>query len=363
MLVATGPYTTRTAGALAERVAATMNVPFEVPGAYLHLTGSIGIAVARDRDTAEDLVRNADTLMYRSKEIGADGFAVFDQAMRDWAMQRATVERDLHQAIEHGHLWLSYQPKMTLHSDAPVGFEALARWTHPTRGLVHPPDFIPIAEETGLISIIGTWALEEPCRQAAAWRKLNGGLAVPVAVNLSARQLAEPSLPDLVVKLLERSGAEPSDLVLEVTESAVLYDTDGVSSRLRRLRDAGVRISIDDFGTGYSSLSYLQRLPIDELKIDQTFVLRLPFEASSTAIIGAVINLAHAIGLDVVAEGVETEEQLNSLRGLSCDQAQGFYLARPEPAADATARVMAHVSNLAGSHRTESGLLIAGAQG
>jgi len=343
VMVATGPFTSKNAGTLAERVAATMQTPIEVNGSDLHLTGSVGIAVARTGDTAEDLIRNADTAMYRSKETGTDGYAVFDQPMRDWVMHRASVEGDLHQAIEDGQLWLSYQPKLALSSAGPAGFEALARWSHPTRGLVPPCEFIPVAEETGLISVIGAWAMEEACRQAAEWRAMNGDIAVPVAVNLAARQLADPKLPDLVAQALERSGAEPRDLVLEVTESAVLFDTDAVSKRLRRLRDAGVRISIDDFGTGYSSLSYLQHLPIDELKIDRAFVSRLPFEPSSTAIIGSVIGLAHAIGLDVVAEGVETLQQLEALRELRCDLAQGFFIARPEPAGRATLRVQAGV--------------------
>lgn len=343
VMVTTGPYTTRTASVLAERVATTMHVPFTIDGSDLHLTGSVGIAVARPGDSAEDLIRNADTAMYRSKEAGVDGFAVFDQPMRDWVMHRASMESDLHQAIESGQLWLGYQPKVAIGGGAPVGFEALARWTHPIRGAIAPGEFIPVAEETGLITIIGTWALEEACRQAATWRAMNGGLQVPVAVNLSTRQLAEPRLPDLIAQILERTGAEPRDLVLEVTESGVLLDTAAVSSRLRRLRDAGVRISIDDFGTGYSSLSYLQQLPIDELKIDRTFVSRLPFEPSSTAIIGAVIGLAHAIGLDVVAEGVETAAQLETLRLLSCDLAQGFHIAHPERAEDATNRLLRSV--------------------
>ncbi len=346
VMVATGPHTTKTASALAKRVATTMQVPFEIEGSYLHLTGSIGIAVRCPGDTAEDLIRNADTAMYRSKEAGINGYAVFDQPMRDWVMHRASMESDLHQAIESGQLWLGFQPKMSLDQTAPMSFEALARWSHPTRGLVPPAEFIPVAEETGLITIIGTWALEEACRQAAAWRELNGGCHVPVAVNLSARQLAEPRLPDLIAQILERTGAEPRDLVLEVTESGVLVDAPGVSSRLRRLRDAGVRISIDDFGTGYSSLSYLQQLPIDELKIDQTFVARLPFEPSSTAIIGSVINLAHAIGLKVVAEGVETAAQITSLRDLNCDLAQGFYIARPERAPEATARLLDDIAGI-----------------
>ncbi|MFZ6003676.1 MAG: putative bifunctional diguanylate cyclase/phosphodiesterase [Actinomycetota bacterium] len=344
VMVTTGPFDHETAYLLAQEVAETLRLPVDVDGSDLHLTGSVGIAVSQPGDTAEDLIRNADTAMYRSKEAGTDGYAVFDQPMREWAMRRASTERDLHQAIEQGEFWLGFQPKVSLVDGAQVGFEALARWNHPTRGLVPPAEFIPIAEDSGLISVIGAWALEQACAQAVTWRQLNQGLAVPVAVNLSARQLADPKLPDLIAKTLEATGARAGDLVLEVTESAVLYDTEGVSKRLRRLRDAGIRIAIDDFGTGYSSLSYLQQLPIDELKIDRAFVSQLPFEHSSTAIIGSVIDLAHAIGLTVVAEGVETLEQLDALRQLGCDAAQGFYIARPEPAAVATRRLQTNLN-------------------
>jgi diguanylate cyclase (GGDEF)-like protein len=337
VLVATGPYNAAATLRLAQQVAATMKTPIEVNGAELHLTGSVGVAVARRGDTAEDLIRNADTAMYRSKEQGTDGYAIFDQPMREWVMHRASTEHDLHQALERDELWLGYQPKVELADGNPAGFEALARWNHPTRGPVRPLDFIPIAEDSGLISTIGVWALESACRQAAAWRVLSGGLAVPVAVNLAARQLADPKLPDLIAEILDNAGARPDDLVLEITESAVLGDTEAVSKRLRRLRDAGVRVSLDDFSTGYSSLSYLQQLPIDELKIDRAFVSRLSDEQSSTAIIGSVIDLAHAIGLSVVAEGVETIEQFDTLRDLGCDLAQGFYVARPAPAPEATA--------------------------
>ena len=343
VMVATGAFTMSNVSTLAARVTDALAEPFTIDGTDLHLTGSVGIALARGGDTAEDLVRNADTAMYRSKERGTAGHAVFDQPMREWAMHRASTEHDLHQALEHGDLWLSYQPKVALDDGDLIGFEALARWNHPTRGLVPPAEFIPVAEDSGLISAIGLWALEAACRQAVQWRLLNNDLSVPVSVNLAARQLADPMLPDIVAQILETTGARAGDLVLEVTESAVLSDIEGVSKRLRRLRDAGVHISIDDFGTGYSSLSYLQQLPIDELKIDRSFVCRLPFEASSTAIIGSVIDLAHAIGLTVVAEGVETIEQLDALRTLRCDLAQGFYLARPEPADLATARVLSRL--------------------
>ncbi len=361
VLVFAGPLEAAAAHTRAREVAAVVQRPVEVDGAALHLTASVGIAVAVPGDSPDDLLRNADTAMYRSKERGSAGYAVFDQPMRDQVLHRASVERDLHTALASGQLWLSYQPKLDLSRGGPAGFEALARWTHPTRGLVSPVEFIPIAEDSGLITQIGAWALADACRQAAAWRTLNDGVAVPVAVNLSARQLADPALPDLIAGILETNGARPGDLVVELTESAVLMDLEGVSKRLGRLRDAGVRISIDDFGTGYSSLSYLQQLPIDELKIDRSFVSRVPVERSSTAIIGSVIDLAHAIGLTVVAEGVERADQLTTLRDLGCDLAQGFFIAHPEAAGDATTRLQQEMAVNRRAHEPKIAASSAGA--
>ena len=343
VMVETGPFNSEEIVRLAEQVGYATKAPVILDGSELFLTGSVGVAVARPGDTTEDLIRNADTAMYRSKELGPDSYAIFDERMREWVMNRASTESDLHLALERHELWLNYQPKVELATGRLDGFEALARWNHPTRGSVPPLAFIPIAEDSGLITDIGNWALEAACRQAAAWRVLNNGVPVPVAVNLAARQLADPKLPDCIAAALEKANAQPRDLVLELTESAILGNTEAVSRRLRQLRDTGIRISIDDFGTGYSSLSYLQLLPIDELKIDRAFVSKLDNAKSSTAIIGSVIDLAHAIGLTVVAEGVETVEQLNTLRELGCDLAQGYYIARPVPALEATAWLVGSV--------------------
>ena len=318
------------ASAMASRLAEVLKAPLRFEAQEIWLGGSIGIALARPGDSAEDLLRNADTAMYRAKENGRGGFAVFDQAMRDWAVLRLDIERDLHRAIERDELVLHYQPKVALDGGAPVGVEALVRWQHPERGLVPPGEFIPVAEETGLIVPIGQWVMRQAAAQAGDWRRANNGQAVPIAVNLSTHQLADPALASEVAASLMDGNALPTDVVIEITESAILQDVDGATERLAALREMGVRVSIDDFGTGYSSLSYLQRLPIDELKIDRSFIQRLG-QGPTGAIVGSIVDLAHAIGLSVVAEGIETDEQLDILRALECDLGQGFLLARPQP--------------------------------
>ena len=313
---------------LAGRLANILQAPFRLDAQALYLRGSVGIARATASSTAEDLVRDADTAMYRAKERGKGGYALFDREMRDWALLRESTERDLHRALARGEFTLHYQPKVALAGGGAVGAEALLRWRHPDRGLVAPAEFIPVAEETGLIVPIGEWVLHEACRQAVAWR--TSGRRMPVAVNLAARQLSLPDLNAVVANALHETGARPDELVLEITESAVLLDAIATSERLEQVRHMGVRVSIDDFGTGFSSLSYLQRLPIDELKVDRSFVAPLTRDEPSSAIVESIIGLAHAVGLTVVAEGVETAEQLAELDRLGCDQAQGYLLARPQ---------------------------------
>ena len=320
------------ATAMATRLANGLIAPLRVAGQEIWLSGSVGIALARPGDSPEDLLRNADTAMYRAKEAGRGGYAVFDEEMRAFAILRLGIERDLHRALERDELTLHYQPKLALGSGRAVGVEALLRWNHPERGAISPAEFIPVAEETGLIVPIGRWVLEQSAHQAANWRARTG-LAIPVAVNLSARQLVDHRLIDMVAVALDASGAIADDLILEITESAVLQDADSASEQLQALQAMGIRIAVDDFGTGYSSLSYLQRLPIDELKIDRSFVQRLG-DRSTSAIVGSIVDLAHAIGLTVVAEGIETADQLSRLRQLDCDEGQGFFLARPQPWAD-----------------------------
>jgi diguanylate cyclase (GGDEF)-like protein len=317
----------------AERLADVLRSTLRVGGHELGVGGSIGIAIARPGDAADDLLREADTAMYRAKETGRGGYAVFDDEMRAWTMARLTTERDLRGALERGELLLHYQPIVSLATGEVVGAEALVRWQHPVRGLVGPIEFIGVAEETDLISPLGAWVLETAARQAATWRR-ETGRRLPVAVNVAARQLAGGGLLPVLTEALARAGAEPSDVTLEVTESAVLTDVDNAVAQLEAARRLGVRVAIDDFGTGYSSLSYLQRLPVDVLKIDRSFVSRVGVDSVSTAIVSSVVDLAHAVGLRVVAEGVEEAEQLTTLGRLGCDLAQGFHLAMPAPAAE-----------------------------
>jgi EAL domain-containing protein (putative c-di-GMP-specific phosphodiesterase class I) len=250
--------------------------------------------------------------------------------MRERAVQRFELEHDLNRAIEQGALALHYQPKFSLATGEMVSVEALVRWPHPERGMVMPGDFIPVAEETGLIVPMGRWVLEQAAGQASRWRRGNGGRSLPVAVNLSSLQLPDPALPGQIADSLRRTDAVSSDVVIEITESAILQDADAAVDRLSELRAMGIKISVDDFGTGYSSLSYLQRLPIDELKIDRSFVDRLDIGPTS-AIVAAIINLAHALDLTVVAEGIENRAQLALLKAMGCDDGQGYLLGRPHP--------------------------------
>ncbi|HEY4410086.1 MAG TPA: EAL domain-containing protein, partial [Acidimicrobiia bacterium] len=247
------------------------------------------------------------------------------------AVSRMEMERDLRRALTEHEFLLHYQPLCSLADGEVVGVEALVRWAHPGKGLVSPADFIPVCEETGLIVPVGEWVLLEAGRQARRWRDQQG-LRLSVSVNLSARQLVRPDLTSRVEAMLEMTGTDPSDLCLEITEGTLLVDMAAAINHLTDLRSLGVRISVDDFGTGYSSLAYLRNLPIDELKIDRSFVIRVAEDDTTAAIVASIVGLGHALGLSVVAEGVETAAQLTALRELGCDKAQGFYLARPTTA-------------------------------
>jgi diguanylate cyclase (GGDEF)-like protein len=314
---------------IAHRLSDTLSEAFLVEGHELFLTGSVGVAIGRPSDGPEDLLRDADNAMYRAKEQGRPGYAFFDAGMRDRSARRLELEQELHFALERNELRLVYQPVFDTLTGEVLGAEALLRWDSPT-GPISPAEFIPIAEETGLVMPIGDWVLRTACRQAAAWRQ-QFGRGLPVSVNLAARQLTRPGLAAQVLVALGEAGADPADLVLEITEHGVLEDFAAAFRHLQEVRALGVRVAVDDFGTGWSSLSYLQRLPVDQLKIDRSFVATLGVEGPSMAIVGSLVSLAHGLGLTVVAEGVETDEQLAELRRLGCDSAQGFLLARPAP--------------------------------
>ena len=317
---------------LSERLTEAIEPPIAIDGTELFVTVSLGVAVAGPTASAESLLRDADTAMYRAKETGRGRIEIFDQALRSRANRRLEVAGALRYAIERDELSVVYQPVVSLADGAMVGAEALLRWKHPVWGDVAPGGFISTAEETGLIVPIGSWVLEEACRQAARWAEVRPDHPpLWVSVNLSARQLLVPTLTDSVAEVMERTGIEPAMLQLEVTESVVMDDVDFFLEALYRLRGLGVHLSIDDFGTGYSSLSYLKQFPLDTLKVDRSFVAGLGTPGHDASIVAAVVALGRALGLAVLAEGVETAAQMDEVRRLGCDLVQGFYITPPLP--------------------------------
>ena len=314
---------------IAERITEAVRLPFEIDGRPHHLSISIGLVFATGgMASATEVLRDADAAMYRAKAGGKGRFEVFDAQMRASLVARLETEADLRRALDEGELRLHFQPVLSLRDDAFVGAEALVRWQHPERGLLAPADFIAVAEDSGLIAPLGAWVLEEACRQVAAW-----GDARTVSVNLSPRQLSHSDVPALLARALAETGVQPARLELEITENVLMEQSASVLGTLRRLKAMGVRLVLDDFGTGWSSLGYLKRFPLDGLKIDREFVDGLGESAEDTAIAAAVLSMAHALELDVTAEGVETEAQLSWLRERGCGCAQGFLLGRPVPAA------------------------------
>jgi diguanylate cyclase (GGDEF)-like protein len=318
------------AARVAERIMEELQVPFSVGGHRLHTSASIGIAL--NGASGEDLLRAADTAMYRAKEMGKGRYVMFEKAMHDRALKRLRLENDLRAALDRGELAVRYQPKVELRTGKVVGVEALLRWQHAERGLLAPPDFMPLAEQTGLIVPIGRWVLSETCRQARAWQELRPhGAPLMACVNLSVKQLQQI---DFVAEVLEETGLDPGSLVLEITEDVVMEDTRAIIGVLEELKRSGVRFALDDFGTGQASLSYLRRLPVDYLKIDRSFIERLGEDSKDTEIVSGTIVLAHALGLKAVAEGVETPDQSQRLLELGCDLAQGNHFSQPLTAAD-----------------------------
>ncbi len=323
-----------TAFELAKEVLACLEAPFSVPGQEMVLSASIGVAIhPGGGDGAEALLRNAGTAMYRAKKEGGGCVRFHQQELEQQARARFELENDLRSALEQDGLMLHYQPKFSLPDARLVGAEALLRWSHPERGPVSPGEFIPLAEECGLIQPLGLWVFRQACEQLHQW--LESGLSPPrVAVNLSPRQLADPELPATLQSLLEQTSVPPSLLELEITESCVMADPERSIESLWRLREAGLTLSLDDFGTGHSSLSLLQRLPVDYLKIDRSFISNLPGDSRLEALVRAIVALARALDLRTVAEGVETEEQLDLVGRLGCHEVQGFIWGRPLQAAD-----------------------------
>ena len=313
------------------RIQRSLSQPFIVAGMSLSVSGSIGVVLAdASLYKPAQLLRDADIAMYRAKAAGKNRHVSFTPEMRLEVRERMQREADLRRAIEQSEFALHYQPQTDLTTGTTVGVEALVRWQRPERGLTAPDEFIPLAEETGLIVPIGRWVLREACRQARLWNACcPTGTPLVVSVNLSARQLAEPALANDIEAALMETGLPPAQLTLEITESTAMDDAEATVRTLTTLRALGVSISIDDFGTGYSSLAYLQRFPVDSLKIDRSFVRQLPSGDGALAIVTAITGLAHTLGIKVVAEGVETADQAACLRELGCDRAQGFLYAKP----------------------------------
>ncbi len=315
---------------VAERIGAELSAPFLIDGHEVFVSFSIGIALGNpEYERPDDLTRDADTAMYVAKSRGKSRYEMFDTKMRDQALARLGLERELRQALSRHEFVVQYQPIVSLKTSRLIGFEALVRWNHPQRGLIGPNEFIALAEETGLIVPIGWWVLEESCRKMADWRaRFSVDFPLVISVNLSSKQFIQAGLVEQVEQTLREVGLEPRYLKLEITESVIMNDPAAASAMLCRLRDLGVRISIDDFGTGYSSLSYLQRFPIDTLKIDRSFVRDLGAAKVDSEIIRSIISLAQALDMDVVAEGVETTMQRDFLENLGCEHGQGYYFSR-----------------------------------
>jgi diguanylate cyclase (GGDEF)-like protein len=329
----------RQAIAIAERIAAELDAPFLIDNDEVFARTSVGIALATEMGARpEALIRDADAAMYRAKERGGGVYEVFDDQMRERAVRRMATENALHRALERGEFVMHYQPIVHMTTGALYGVEALARWQHPERGLVMPGEFIEAAEETGLIISLGAWAFETACLQSAEWaaapRDSDAGAAISMSVNLSARQCSHPDLVSTFGDILRRTGADPASICLEITETALMEDVAASTAVLNALKALGLTLALDDFGTGYSSLRALQHFPVDVVKIDRSFVDPIERDPQEAAIVAAVISLSHALGLRTVAEGIETIAQVDRLRGLGCDLAQGFHFAKPGPPGD-----------------------------
>lgn len=321
---------------IAQKVLQAFVDPFRVCGHEIFVSTSIGISMyPTDCEDEQALLKDADTAMYRAKESGRNNFQFYTREMNARAMYRLKLENSLRHALERGEFRLHYQPKACLHTGRVTGVEALLRWERPDHGLVAPADFVPLLEDTGLIVPVGEWVIAEACRQIALWRA-SGREPVSVAINISARQFAARNLGETVKRVLDEHAANPRYIELELTESLLMVNTEEAVRTLEYLKALGLKLSIDDFGTGYSSLSYLKRFPIDALKIDRSFIDEITTDVGDATITRAVIGMAHNLGLKVVAEGVETEEQIAFLSANGCDEAQGYYFARPRPAGEIT---------------------------
>ena len=328
---------------VAQRIAEDLREPFTVDDFQVSVSTSIGITLgtAQANDDPEGMLREADAAMFRAKEQGPGRYAVFDPAMQARAQERLELEAELRRALEQEEFVLYYQPEVSLHDGKMVGFEALLRWQHPERGLLKPSAFVPLAEETDLITPIGRWVLEEACQQAKRWEE-ERPLASPMTmeINLSSKQLRRQGLVRTVEEALARADLEAHTLALDMTETVLIRVSEDNTQALDALKEMGVRLGLDDFGTGYSSLSYLKRLPVDRVKVDKSFVKGLGENATDTALVRMIIDLCHTLGVEIVAEGIETSDQATLLRDIGCDLGQGYYFARPLRAEELAERLL-----------------------
>jgi diguanylate cyclase (GGDEF)-like protein/PAS domain S-box-containing protein len=334
LMLCAGTDGARGATAVARRILDAFAQPFVLEGREIEIGASIGIATSMGSEDPHQIIENADTAMYEAKHEGRGRFAIHNETDQSLALERIDTEEALRRAVHNGELRLHYQPELDLDSGRIVGFEALVRWQRPDGRLVPPGEFIPLAEESGIIVDLGRWVIAEACRQASLWRIYRSPEQEPVRiwVNLSARQLGDPDLVPFVQRTVEEAGISTDEICLEITESALMGDAQAATEQLDQLRRIGISLGIDDFGTGWSQFAYLQRLPLDVLKIDRSFVSGLASDHAAATIVAAIIDLAHALGLIVIAEGVESEDQLAVLRELDCDQALGFLFSEPREA-------------------------------
>jgi EAL domain-containing protein (putative c-di-GMP-specific phosphodiesterase class I) len=322
----------KTAGAMALRIQEAFRSPFEVEGRLTYAGASIGIALyPNDASDLEGLLRSADTAMYRAKAGGKQGYQFFSPEMNREIVEKVALECALRQALDRQELTLCYQPQLDLQTGSRCVVEVLARWRHPELGEISPARFIPLAESSGLIFRLGEWVLRTACTQAKVWAEA-GCPVERVAVNISGHQLRQPDFPDLISRILSETKLDPVNLELEFTESVLMEHAGQTLATLQALKGMGIQLSIDDFGTGYSSLTYLKYFPVDRIKIDRAFVAGIELDPGDTAIVTAVIALAHTMKIKVLAEGVETPAQLEFLQGSGCSEVQGFLLGRPMPA-------------------------------
>jgi diguanylate cyclase (GGDEF)-like protein len=320
---------TKFVAVVARKILNTLSKPIFIEDYELYATSSIGISLfPDDSEDVDGLMRCADTAMYRAKEAGKNNYQYYTADMNTRAFEFLLLESGLRKALDNDELVVFYQPVIDLSTSKLIGMEALLRWQHPEKGMISPGDFIPLAEETGLIEPIGDWVLRAACEQNKQWQD-DGYPAVKVSVNMSARQFSKKNLVENISNILEETGLKPEYLGIEITESVIMQDVKSTISKLQKLHKMGISLAIDDFGTGYSSLSYLKLFPINDLKIDRSFVFNITTDSTDAAIAASVIVLAHSMNLNVVAEGVETKEQLEVLRKQGCDYVQGFLFSRP----------------------------------